>query len=228
MSDELHPTSSRPEDGPREEPWEETPLDFEADAEPNVGDEPPTTSPPIYGRPPERHLGREIPVWALGAAALVLVAIVALVISLIGGGEEAPPSTPTPDATALARQATLEAMAATPTPVPPTPTPTPTPEPVLRPGGMAVVTGSNPEGVRLRAGPGLGNATLDVLYDGTVFEILPQPGNVSEYPVEVDGYTWWRVRTEDGLVGWVAGDWLAPLPPGATPPPPVATPTPSS
>ncbi len=212
MSDEIHPTSSQPEDELQEEFWEESST--ELDAEPALPPEPP----PVYGRPAERHLGREIPLWAVGAAILVIIAIVALLVSLIGGGEE-PPATPTPDAAALTREAALKTPPATPTPVPPTPTPTPTPEPTLHAGGKAIVSGSDPEGIRLRAGPGLDNATLEIFNDGTIFEILPKPGNVSEYPVEADGYTWWRVRAKDGLVGWVASDWLVPLPPDATPPP---------
>ncbi len=214
MTDELRTPSSPPDDEPRGGAWE-SPT-FETDADPDW--EPESQS--MYDPPEERHLGREIPLWAIGAIALVIVAIVALAFSVIGGGGK-PEGTPTPDPTALAR---LEALAATPTPVPPTPTPTltPTPEPKLAVGRKAVVTGSEPEGLLLRGGPGLESAARVILRDGTLLELLPQPGDVTgEYPVEMDGYTWWRVRVlsgpDEGLSGWVAADWLEPVMEDATP-----------
>ncbi len=219
MTDELRPPLPQPTNEPPEEAdeeeWKEPETDL--DATPAPTQEPP----PIYGQPAERHLGREIPLWVFGAAVLVLVAVITLIFSLVGGGGESK-GTPTPNATEIARQATLEAMAATPTPVPPTPTPTPMPKPTLGAGGKAVVVNSEPEGIRMRAGPGLNNATLDIFRDGAVFDVLSPPGDVTEYPVKADNYLWWRVRAEDGLVGWVAqGDdkqtWLVPLPADATP-----------
>ncbi len=210
MTDELRSPSPESEE---EEPEEK---DLNPEAEPEAMPEPH----PIYGRPAERHLGREIPLWAVGAAALVIVAIITLLFSAISGGE--PTGTPTPDATALAQAATATAMAVTPTPVPPTPTPTPVPKPTLGPGGKAVVVNSNPEGLAVRSGPGRSNAIRGVVKDGTVLEILPKPGDINEYPVNADGYRWWRVRTEEDLIGWVAqGDetqsWLEPLSANPTP-----------
>ena len=215
MTDELHSPLSNPGG---EEPQEQAPEEegFDLEAEPETASEPR----PIYGRPVERRLGREIPLWTVGAAALIVVAIIALLFSAIGGGE--PPGTPTPDATALAQAATATALAATPTPIPPTPTPTPVPEPTLGPGGKAVVVNSNPEGLAVRSGPGRGNSIRGVVRDGTILEIMPKPEEVNEYPVNADGYRWWRVRTEEDLIGWVAqGDeaqsWLEPLPANPTP-----------
>ncbi|MCS7220054.1 MAG: SH3 domain-containing protein [Anaerolineae bacterium] len=215
MTDKLRSPSSESEE---EEPQEETPegrdlgpeTELEATSEPR----------PVYGRPAERRLGREIPLWAVGVAALTVVAIIALLFSALGEGE--PPGTPTPDATALAQAATATAMAVTPTPIPPTPTPTPVPKPTLGPGVKAMVVNSNPEGLVVRSGPGRGNPIRTVVRDGTVLEILPKPGDVNEYPVSADGYRWWRVRTETDLVGWVAqGDevqlWLEPLSANPTP-----------
>lgn len=214
MTDELRSPSPEPE----EELQEELPggRGLDPETEPEATSEPR----PVYGRPAERRLGREIPLWAVGAAALIVIAIIALLFSAIGGGE--PPGTPTPDATALAQAATATAMAVTPTPIPPTPTPTPVPEPTLGPGGKALVINSNPEGLAVRGGPGRGNAIRGVVKDGTVLEILPKPEGVNEYPVSADGYRWWHVRTEAGLIGWVAqGDeaqpWLEPLPTNPTP-----------
>ncbi len=215
MTDELRSPSLEPEE---EELQEELPggRGLDPEAEPEATSEPR----PVYGRPAERRLGREIPLWAVGAAALILVVLIALLFSAIGGGE--PPGTPTPDATALAQAATATALAVTPTPVLPTPTPTPVPRPTLGPGGKAVVVNSDPEGLVMRSGPGRGNAILGVMRDGTVLEILSQPENVNEYPVNADGYRWWYVRTEAGRTGWVAqGDeaqlWLEPLSAHPTP-----------
>lgn len=216
MTDEFRPSSSRPSEESPEEAWEDTP--FETDVESGVDAEPT----PMYGRPAERRLGREIPLWAIGAAILVVIAVLALLVSMVGGGE--PEGTPTPNAATVAFQQTMEAMktrAATPTPVPPTPTPTPTPEPKLVVGRKAVVTGSEPEGLLLRGGPGRESPALVILKDGTILELLPKPANVAQYPVEADGYTWWRVRVlsgvEKGLAGWVAADWLEPMSEEATP-----------
>ncbi|MCD6290792.1 MAG: SH3 domain-containing protein [Anaerolineae bacterium] len=204
MTDELHTPFRRPDDQPREEPTESPPEDLDA-----------SESEPIYGPPEERKLGREVPLWAIGAAALVVVAMIALFASLLSGGGKAK-GTPTPDPTKLARQTMIAMQAATATPVPPTPTPTPTPKPRLMAGGRAVVTGSEPEGLLLRGGPGRDSPARVILKDGTVLEILPKPGDIAQYPVKADGYAWWRVRVisgaEEGLSGWVAGNWLKPLP----------------
>jgi hypothetical protein len=213
MTDELRPPSPRPDD---EEPQEEL---EEAEEKPahDLGIEPdPTIEPqPVYGRSAERHLGREIPLWVVAIAALFVVVVIVSLFSLIGGG--APAGTPTPDATAVAQQATMTALATTPTPEPATPTPTPVSEPVLEPGAKAEVINSEPEGVRLRSGPGRNTLTKGIFKDGTIFELLPKPSDVTEYPVKADGYVWWRVRAANGAEGWVAeGDnkasWLKPLP----------------
>lgn len=38
---------------------------------------------------------------------------------------------------------------------------------------------------------------------GTAFVVLEPGGDYGAYPVEVGGVPWYRVRAEDGLVGWV-------------------------
>lgn len=74
------------------------------------------------------------------------------------------------------------------------------------PGGRAVVQGTGVQQLRLRAGPGLDKEMLCTLPDDTKLMVL-------EGPELADGYTWWKVQTDDGLVGWVAGDWLVPIAP---------------
>lgn len=41
---------------------------------------------------------------------------------------------------------------------------------------------------------------------GNRFTVLDPPGNILVYPVESGGVRWYRVRAEDGLVGWVMAD----------------------
>jgi len=74
------------------------------------------------------------------------------------------------------------------------------------PGGQAVVQGTGAQQLRLRAGPGLDKEMLATLPDDTRLKVL-------DGPETADGYKWWKVQTEDGLVGWVAGDWLVPIAP---------------
>ena len=58
--------------------------------------------------------------------------------------------------------------------------------------------------IPLRMDPDADNAAMiAAMYaPGTNFSIVEAPLEV-QYPVVVDGEGWWRVQTEDGLVGWV-------------------------
>ena len=69
-----------------------------------------------------------------------------------------------------------------------------------------MVSGAGAKQLRLRVGPGLTYETLQTLKDGTHLTVL-------EGPEQADGYKWWRVQTDDGQEGWVAGDWLVPVTP---------------
>jgi len=96
------------------------------------------------------------------------------------------------------------------------------PETVNAPGapwplqkGATVVVGGTGTCLNVRAAPGIKEAAVDCIADGTVIVL-------EEGPVEMDGYQWWR---PEGRSGWVAGDWLRyadEIAPGAA-----ATPTPA-
>ena len=146
---------------------------------------------------------------------LVGVAIIAGVMVLLFGPPLAatePEATSTPTATLAL----------------PTPTAIQTPRPVLLPtastvittspqttfaiGDRVVITGTGERGVRIRAGAGLGFLTQGIYQDGDAFFIMPGSEPEVSYPVEVDGYIWWRLRAVDGLIGWAAEDFLLPAP----------------
>jgi hypothetical protein len=97
-------------------------------------------------------------------------------------------------------------------------TPTSTPDPLvagtatLAPdqiglGGFVQITGTEGEGLRLRAQPGLNGAPVSLGYDEEVFE-------VREGPQEADGYTWWYLVApyDESRAGWAAADFLGAIP----------------
>lgn len=53
--------------------------------------------------------------------------------------------------------------------------------------------------------------TLDEYAAGDRFTILGPPDDVPIYPVELAGVRWYRVRADDGLVGWVIADGIEPI-----------------
>ncbi|MGQ9586552.1 MAG: SH3 domain-containing protein [Anaerolineae bacterium] len=81
--------------------------------------------------------------------------------------------------------------------------PSPTEPPQIQVGGVVRVTGTEGKDLRLRETPSLGSATLRLVKEGTVLQVV-------EGPVEADGYVWWKVRDQRGQAGWAAGNWLAP------------------
>lgn len=158
--------------------------------------------------PPRRSL---LP-WIAGGVVIALVAL-ALIWGASGVGRSEP--TPTPVATVPSVFVTT----VTPTLVSPlvltaTVPVTATQAPVVATGPIAVgatvrVINSAPEGVSLRAGGGTNYARLATLTDGMLLTVLEPPAGFNEaYPSPANGYTWWRVRTENGTVGWIADEWL--------------------
>lgn len=84
------------------------------------------------------------------------------------------------------------------------PSPTPT---GLAVGTYAQITGTNGEGLRIRATPGLTGEPVFLGFDTEVF--LVQDG-----PREADGYVWWYLVApyDDGRAGWAAADFLTYIP----------------
>lgn len=84
-----------------------------------------------------------------------------------------------------------------------------TPSPAPTGGKFAInqqvqVVGTEGEGVRFRTGPGLSYVTTTILQDGDVLTVVGGPETV-------DGFTWWRLQTAAGAIGWAAEDNLEPV-----------------
>jgi hypothetical protein len=137
------------------------------------------------------------------ALAIVLIAVVGLCQATGLAKRLRPLPTPTPTATLVPTATALPTLTSTDTPVPTT---TATPVPVIMPGGQVIVKGTEGQQLRLRAGPALTQETLRIVEEGTVLKVL-------EGPEAADGFKWWKVQTDDGVTGWVAGNWLVPVAP---------------
>jgi len=146
------------------------------------------------------------PLWLIGlVAVLVLIALVGLcqvtgLARKLGLGAAA---VPTPTSTPLPTQTSTPTVALTPTPLS---TVTPTPPPQVAVGIQVVVRDTDGAGLRVRSGPGLNQQVIVEVSDGVMLRVL-------EGPQSADGYTWWKVQTVDGQVGWAAANWLSPSTP---------------
>ena len=93
--------------------------------------------------------------------------------------------------------------------------PTPTIDPfatATSPAGVAIgnyvqITGTEGQGLRIRAQPGLSGEFQFLAYDSEVFV-------VQDGPREVDGYVWWYLSApyDETRVGWAAADFLTYIP----------------
>ncbi len=74
-------------------------------------------------------------------------------------------------------------------------------------GGYVQITGTDGEGLRLRADPSLNGTPAFLGYDEEVFQ-------VREGPQEADGYTWWYLVApyDETRAGWAAADFLGAIP----------------
>jgi hypothetical protein len=121
-----------------------------------------------------------------------------------------PPATNTPTQTvALPSPSPTSLPVVLPTP---TPTTTPSPEAAFAVGDRVGIGNTGSQGVRVRAGAGLDFLTQGIFYDGDTFIVMPNSDPEGPYPVEKDGYTWWRLRAADGLIGWTVEDFLVSAP----------------
>ncbi len=157
-----------------------------------------------------RRLGQTGPIWLILGGVILVV----LVAFLLQRGEEPPAAASEP--TVAAPQETTAPVAEPAQPSPTPAPPPPTPVPLLQPGQRVVVGNTDGEGIRLRNAPGLDSLTLEIYLDGRAFLVLEPGSEFTAYPVEKDGYRWYRVQVADDpadqLVGWVAGDFLLPAP----------------
>jgi len=100
----------------------------------------------------------------------------------------------------------------------PNATPTFTPDPlivgtatlppdVIGVGGYVQITGTEGDGLRLRANPGLNGEPVFLGYDEEVFQ-------VQDGPQDADGYTWWYLVApyDESRAGWAAADFLGAIP----------------
>ena len=146
-------------------------------------------------------INRWVILGALGIAAFLL-----LLSFLMGLGSSAPKTgevnwqlaaiTVIPGPTSTPR------IAPTPTHDPAIGTATPLPG-ELALNGFAQISGTDGEGLRLRATPGLDGAHLFLGFDTEVFQIV-------DGPQEADGYTWWYLLApyDETRAGWAASPFL--------------------
>jgi len=139
------------------------------------------------------------------AAALVLVSVIGLcqISGLAARLRPLPMPTSTPTAMPSATRAPTSAPTAT---AEATPTATETAVPVVMVGTSVEVVGTGTDELRVRVAPGVTEETIATFEDGTRLIVV-------DGPEALDGYTWWRVKTEEGQQGWVAEDWLVPVVP---------------
>jgi len=78
----------------------------------------------------------------------------------------------------------------------PIPTITPTPLPVLAVGGTAYVQTTGGDVLNVRNSPSRQGERIAGFSNGTQVSVI-------DGPQEADGLVWWKVRSEDGIEGWV-------------------------
>lgn len=172
------------------------------------------------GRIPRREGGLAIDLTSMGVRLAATAIVIGLGVIIIffalrprgGDGDTADVGAPQPTLE-IDRSQPLETFTPGPTSTPP-PLDEPTPEPTvagdgetgggeIAVGGTARVANTGGSGVNLRAGSGTTFDVVQVLPDDTPLEI-------TEGPIDADGYTWWKVRLEDGTEGWLVQEFMAP------------------
>jgi hypothetical protein len=87
-----------------------------------------------------------------------------------------------------------------------TPTPSPVPQGGIGIGVYVRISGTNGQGVNLRAKPGTSSAILLVGMDAEVFL-------VKDGPVQADSFTWWYLQApyDKNRNGWAVENYLQPV-----------------
>ena len=129
-----------------------------------------------------------------------------------------PPGFPTPDPNATPVQIGARGSDSLPVRIP-TPQPEPTvfaevapvpteagetTKPFLQIGSYAQVVNTGGQPLRARANPGTDNEIVERFPINARLLIL-------DGPKLSDGFNWWKVRSEEGVEGWCADRWLAPI-----------------
>lgn len=154
--------------------------------------------------------------YTLGSSLALLSILLLIGLSSAGAvwGARVALPTSTPSITpTMTPTATITPTPTTPSPTPsltatrtatvtPTPTFTPTPTP-----WVVMVQSGSPEGARLRAKPG--GETIGFLSNGTLIILLPETE-------EIEGTIWVKVRTYQGLEGWMLASLIQQLTPTPT------------
>ncbi len=158
------------------------------------------------------NIPRWLTPWTIFGAFLVAALLIALSLVIFGWWRTPSPSDP---GVVLAALTVIPAPTSTPSPAP-TATVNPfadvvltsTPRPgEIRVGGYVQVSGTEGEGLRIRAAPGLDATPLFLGFDSEVFQ-------VRDGPQMADGYTWWYLVAIYGeaRAGWAAADFLEAIP----------------
>jgi len=150
--------------------------------------------------------------------ALVWPVFVCLLVSallLAGCGDNSPAPTATATLAPLSAEVGGMAITVTPANMPPaaaqeTPAATsvaPAPQEVLAPETPVVAGGV----LRFYADADPTALRLAEYAAGTTFVVVEPGDDYGVYPVDMNGVRWYRVRADDGLVGWVMADAVSPL-----------------
>lgn len=151
------------------------------------------------------------PLWR-AVAAMAIVLLIALWLSFGRSGNDGADAPGEPSAGVVGSVLIRQPEEQEQPPAQAEPEPEPTPAARLSPGMNVAVGNTGGQGIRLRSAPGTASLTLGVYNDGAPFLVLSPGGDYDSYPVEADGYFWYRIRViedpADQLVGWAAGDFL--------------------
>ena len=134
---------------------------------------------------------------------LLLIVVILLMIWLMVRGDGGSVAEPEVQTTPISGGGAIPTE--TPAPAEPTEVPPPT---IFEAGQNAVVVSTSSSGARLHLTPSADAPTLDVYQSGVRVTVIETTSGYDAYPVEVDGEDWYRVRIEDGLVGWVLAENL--------------------